>query len=346
MEYYVGLDVSLKLTAICIVDRTGKIEREGVVSSDPEVIATFIKSHAPHVARVGLETGATATWLWTELKKLGLPVVCIDARHAKAALRMQINKSDRNDAVGIARIMQCGWYKEVRVKDLDSHAIKALLVSRALLVKIKRDVENQIRGLLKNLGLVIGRAKMNVFAVRAGELIQDRPELAAAVAPLLKTREVIERQIADLDRKVMRMARNDIQVRRFMTVPGVGPITALCYRATIDDPTRFKKSRSVGAYAGLTTRRYASGEIDWTGRISKCGDAMLRSYLYEAANVLLTRVAKWSALKSWGMRVAKRSSLRKAKVAVARKLAVILHRMWVDGTEFKWSSKEIAAQIA
>jgi transposase len=207
MEYYVGLDVSLKLTAICIVDRTGKIEREGVVSSDPETIAMFIKSHAPHVARVGLETGATATWLWTELKKLGLPVVCIDARHAKAALRMQINKSDRNDAVGIARIMQCGWYKEVRVKDLDSHAIKALLVSRALLVKIKRDVENQIRGLLKNLGLVIGRAKMNVFAVRAGELIQDRPELAAAVAPLLKTREVIERQIADLDRKVMRMAR-------------------------------------------------------------------------------------------------------------------------------------------
>ena len=334
MEYYVGLDVSLKLTAICIVDRTGKIEREGVVPSDPEAIAIFIKLHAPHVARVGLETGATATWLWTELNKLGLPVVCIDARHAKAALRMQINKSDRNDAVGIARIMQCGWYKEVRVKDLDSHAIKALLVSRALLVKIKRDVENQIRGLLKNLGLVIGRAKMNVFAVRAGELIQDRPELAAAAAPLLKTREVIERQIADLDRKVMRMARNDIQVRRFMTVPGVGPITALCYRATIDDPTRFKKSRSVGAYAGLTTRRYASGEIDWTGRISKCGDAMLRSYLYEAANVLLTRVAKWSALKSWGMRVAKRSSLRKAKV-VARKLAVILHRMWIDGTEFK-----------
>ena len=235
-----------------------KIEREGVVPSDPEAIAIFIKLHAPHVARVGLETGATATWLWTELNKLGLPVVCIDARHAKAALRMQINKSDRNDAVGIARIMQCGWYKEVRVKDLDSHAIKALLVSRALLVKIKRDVENQIRGLLKNLGLVIGRAKMNVFAVRAGELIQDRPELAAAVAPLLKIREVIERQIADLDRKVMRMARNDIQVRRFMTVPGVGPITALCYRATIDDPTRVKKSRSVGAYAGLTTRRYAS----------------------------------------------------------------------------------------
>jgi transposase len=346
MEHYVGLDVSLKLTAICIVDRTGKIQREGTVHTDPEAIAAFIKSNAPHVARIGLETGATSTWLWTELKKLGLPVICIDARHAKAVLKMQINKSDRNDAVGIARIMQCGWYKEVCVKDLDSHAVKALLVSRALLVKIKRDLENQIRGLLKNLGLVIGRAKMNVFAARAADLIQDRPELTAVVVPLLKTREVVECQIADLDRKVLRLARNNTQVRRFMTVPGVGPITALCYLATIDDPTRFKKSRSVGAYAGLTTRRYRSGEIDWTGRISKCGDAMLRTYLYEAANVLLTRIAKWSALKSWGMRIAKRSSLRKAKVAVARKLAVILHRMWVDGTEFNWSSKEVGAYAA
>jgi transposase len=345
MEHYVGLDISLKLTAICIVDRTGKIQREGVVPSDPEAIAAFIEAHSLDVARVGLEAGATSTWLWTELNKLGLAVIWIDARHAKAALKMQINKSDRNDAVGIARIMQCGWY-EVRVKDLDSHAVKALLVSRALLVKIKRDLENQIRGLLKNLGLVIGRAKMNVFAARAAELIQDRPELTAAVVPLLKTREVIERQIADLDRKVLRLARNNTQVRRFMTVPGVGPITALCYLATIDDPTRFKKSRSVGAYAGLTTRRYRSGEIDWTGRISKCGDAMLRTYLYEAANVLLTRIPKWSALKSWGMRIAKRSSLRKAKVAVARKLAVILHRMWVDGTAFNWSSKEVAARAA
>jgi transposase len=275
-----------------------------------------------------------------------LPVICIDARHAKAALKMQINKSDRNDAVGIARIMQCGWYKEIRVKDLDSHATKALLVNRALLVKIKRDIENQIRGLLKNLGLVIGRAKMNTFAARAAELAEDRPELAAAVDPLLKAREAVGQQIMVLDRKVLRLARNNAQVRRFMTAAGVGPVTALCFLATIDEPARFKRSRSVGAYAGLTTRRYASGEIDWTGRISKCGDKMLRSYLYEAASVLLTRVAKWSALKAWGVRLAKRSGLRKAKVAVARKLAVILHRMWIEGTEFKWSSKETTNQPA
>src|ERR1700726_2684491 len=195
MEHYVGLDVSLKLTSICIVNRTGKVEREGMVASDPEAIATFIKLHAPHVVRIGLETGATSTWLWTELNKMGLPVICIDARHAKAALKMQINKSDRNDAVGIARIMQCGWYKEVHVKDLDSHAVKALLASRALLVKIKRDLENQIRGLLKHLGLVIGRAKFNVFAVRAEGLIENRPHLVAAVRPLLEARNAVEQQV-------------------------------------------------------------------------------------------------------------------------------------------------------
>jgi transposase len=196
------LDVSLKLTSICIVDRTGKVEREGVVASAPEAIATFIKLRAPHVVRIGLETGATSTWLWTELNKIGLPVICIDARRAKAVLKMQINKSDRNDAAGIARIMQCGWYKEVCVKDLDSHATKALLVSRALLVKMKRDIENQVRWLLKNLGLVIGRAKMNMFAVRAAQLAEDRSELFAAVDSLLKAREAIEQQIVDLDRKV------------------------------------------------------------------------------------------------------------------------------------------------
>jgi transposase len=300
MEYYVGLDVSLKQTSICVVDRTGSVVREGVVDSDPEAISVYVRSRAPGAVRIGLETGPTSTWLWTELKQLGLPVVCIDARHAKAVLKMQINKSDRNDAIGIARIMQTGWFKEVHVKDIDSHSVRALLASRALLVKIKRDLENHVRGLLKNLGLVIGRAKFNAFAVRAEELIEGRPELIAAIRPLLEARNAVEQQVSELDRKVMRLARHDAQVRRFMTVPGVGPITALAFKATIDDPTRFARSRSVGAYVGLTSRRHASGEVDWTGRISKCGDAMLRSYLFEAAGVLLTRVPKWSAVKAWG----------------------------------------------
>jgi transposase len=338
MEHYVGLDVSLKQTSICVVDQTGSVVREGVVDSDPEAISDYVRSKAPDAVRIGLETGPTSTWLWIELKQFGLPVICIDARHAKAVLKMQINKSDRNDAIGIAR-----WFKEVHVKDIDSHSVRALLASRALLVKIKRDLENHVRGLLKNLGLVIGRAKFNVFAVRAEELIEGRPELIATIRPLLEARNAVGQQVSELDRKVMKLARHDAQVRRFMTVPGIGPITALAFKATIDDPTRFARSRSVGAYVGLTSRRHASGEVDWTGRISKCGDAMLRSYLFEAAGVLLTRVPKWSAVKAWGVGLAKRNGLRKAKVAVARKLAVILHRMWIDGTEFNWSKQEIAA---
>jgi transposase len=208
MEYYVGLDVSLKQTSICVVDHTGLVVQEGVVDSDPEAISVYVRSKAPDAVRIGIETRPTSTWLWTELKRLGLPVICIDARHAKAVLKMQINKSDRNDAIGIARIMQ------THVKDIDSHSVRALLASRALLVKNKRDLENHVRGLLKNLGLVIGRAKFNVFAVRAEELIEGRPELIAAMRPLLEARNAVEQQVSELDRKVMKLARHDEQVRR------------------------------------------------------------------------------------------------------------------------------------
>jgi transposase len=257
---------------------------------------------------------------------------------------MQINKSDRNDAFGVARIMQAGWYRQVQVKSLDSHALRALLNSRALLVKIKRDLENQIRGSLKNLGLIIGKAQGRMFAARVEELMTDRPDLTEAIRPLLAARESVSRQLADLQRKVLALARDSAESRRFMTVPSIAPVTALAFAATVDDPTRFRRSRSVGAYIGLTPRRHASGEIDWTGRISKCGDAIVRSYLFEAAGVLLTRVTQWCALKAWGLRLAKRIGFKKAKVAVARKLAVILHRMWLDGTGFRWSAKAPAKE--
>lgn len=342
MELYVGLDVSLKETSICVVDGDGKIQCEGTVISEPETIAEFVKTKAPHAKRIGLETGPTSTWLWHELRALGLPVICIDARHAKAALSMQINKSDRNDAVGLARIMQCGWYKEVLVKRLSCHEVRAALNSRALLVKIKRDLENQIRGLLKNQGLVIGKARGNVFRHRVEELLARHGLLRKAVRSLLEVREMVMREITDLHKKLLGLARDDEDSRRSMTVPGIGPITALAFRTAIDEPIRFRRSRSVGAYVGLTPRRYASGEVDWSGRISKCGDTMLRSYLFEAAGVLLTRVPQWCKLKAWGHRLWKRIGFKKAKVAVARKLAVILHRMWRDGTDFIWSSKEAA----
>jgi transposase len=343
MELYVGLDVSLKETSICVVDSSGEIVSEGTVISEPSAIAAFVKTKAPSAKRIGLETGPTTTWLWHELRALGLPVICIDARHAKAVLSMQINKSDRNDAFGVARIMQCGWYKEVRVKSLPCHEVRALLNSRAQLVKIKRDLENQIRGLLKNHGLVIGKAGGKVFDRRVEDLVGEHGLLQKAVRSLLAVRAIVRREIAGLYRQLLSLARNDVDSRRAMTVPGIGPITALAFGSAIDDPTRFKRSRSVGAYVGLTPRRHASGEIDWTGRISKCGDAMVRTYLFEAAGVLLTRVPQWCRLKAWGLRLVKRIGFKKAKVAVARKLAVILHRMWCDGTDFIWSTKEAAA---
>jgi transposase len=304
MERYVGMDVSLKETSICVVDGKGEIVSEGTVISEPEAIAKYIKTKAASAKRIGLETGPTTTWLWHELRALGLPVICIDARHAKAALSMQINKSDRNDAVGLARIMQCGWYKEVQVKRLSCHEVRAVLNSRALLVKIKRDLENQIRGLLKNLGLVIGEASGNVFRRRVEELVAEQSLLQEAVRPLLEVREKVSREIAGLTRKLLALAREDEDSRRLMTVPGIGPINALAFQAAIDDPTRFRRSRSVGAYFGLTPRRHASGEVDWTGRISKCGDAMVRTRLQEgqgrrgpeAGGHPASHVARWNRL--------------------------------------------------
>ncbi len=343
MERYAGLDVSLKETSICVVDGKGEIVSEGTVISAPAAIAEFIKAKADGAKRIGLETGPTTTWLGHELRALGLPVICIDARHAKAALSMQINESDRYDAVGLARIMQCCWFKEVQVKSVSCHEIRAALNSRAQLVKIKRDLENQIRGLLKNLGLVIGKAGGNVFRRRVEELLGRDGLLWDAVRPLVEVRDKASREIAALHRKLLGLVRNDADSRRFMTVPGIGPITALAFHSAIDEPARFRRSRSVGAYFGLTPRRYASGEVDWTGRISKCGDAMVRSYLFEAAGVLLTRVPQWCKLKAWGHRLWKRIGFKKAKVAVARKLAVMLHRMWRNGTDFIWSAKEAAA---
>jgi transposase len=232
---------------------------------------------------------------------------------------------------------------DVSLKRLSCHEVRAALNSRALLVKIKRDLENQIRGLLKNLGLRIGKAGGNVFSRRVEELIADQSLLKEAVRPLLAVRESVRREIADLHRKLLALAREDKDSRRSMTVPGIGPITALAFHSVIDEPARFRRSRSVGAYIGLTPRRFASGEVDWSGRISKCGDRMLRSYLFEAAGVLLTRVPQWCKLKAWGHRLWKRIGFKKAKIAVARKLAVMLHRMWRDGTDFIWSSKEVAA---
>ncbi|MFQ5512782.1 MAG: IS110 family transposase [Candidatus Krumholzibacteriia bacterium] len=335
MEQYVGLDVSLKETSLCVIDGGGRIVGEGKVATEVATIAAFLAAPAPDARRIGLETGPLTTWLWHGLRGLGLSVVCICARDAKPFLKRRINKTDRNDAVGIAELMRIGVFKEVHVKGLDAHGGRALLASRALLVKLRRDVENQARGLLKTFGLRVGQASGGAFEVRVRALTGERPGLMAVIGPLLAVRATLLRQIAQLDRRVVAAVREDAVCRRLTTADGVGPIVAMAYRCALEDAHRFRRSTSVGAYLGLTPRRFSSGEVDYSGRISKCGDRMVRSLLFEAAGVLLTRSSKWSALRNWGLRLAKRVGFKKAKVAVARKLAVILHRMWIDGATFR-----------
>jgi transposase len=343
MEQYVGLDVSLEETSVCVVEKSGEVIWEGKVATAPEVIAAVIRGRAPSAARIGLETGPLSTALWHGLRARGLAVICIDARHAKGVLSLRVNKTDRNDALGLAQLMLSGWYREVSVKSLESHETRALLGGRALLVKVRVELENQVRGLCRNLGLMMGPARGGAFGRRVADAVAARPALAQVIEPLLSAWRAVCRELAVLDRQVMAQAKDSPVCRLLMTVPGVGALTALAFMAAVDDPGRFRRSSSVGAYLGLTPRRYQSGEVDHAGHISKCGDRLMRTYLFEAAGVLLTRVGRWCALKAWGLRLAKRVGLKKAKVAVARRLAVLLHAMWRDASPFRWSKAEATA---
>ena len=326
----------------CVVDHDGKVLFEGKVPSDPGALAKVIRRRAPGAERVGFESGAIASWLWHELQRVGLPVVCIDARHAHAALSVRMNKSDPNDARGLAELVRVGWYREARVKSNDSQAIRAVLVARARLVSIRRDLENQVRSLLKESGLLFPRAIGGRFRTLVRQLIDDGHVLRSVIDGLLAVHEEVEAQQAVLDKRVRAAAKADETTRRLMSVPGVGVITALAFRHTIDDPTRFRSAQAVGAYLGLTPRQKQSGELDFNGRISKWGDRLLRTYLFEAARVLLHRTPRWSALKAWGIRLMKRIGATKAKVAVARKIANILHCIWTDGTSFEWGKVQAA----
>ena len=339
MKHYVGLDVSQRETAVCVVSETGEIVFEGKVRSEPGALARLLAKRAPHAERIGFETGAMASWLWHELKRVNLPVVCIDARHAHAALSVRINKSDENDARGLAELIRIGWYREVKVKSEASQIVRSILVARARLVGIRRDIENQVRSLLKENGLLFPRAIGKQFRVRVLELLSETHPLRGIIEGLLAIHERVGDEQAVLDGRVRVLAKADATTRRLMTVPGVGVVTALTFRHTIDDPSRFRSAQAVGAYLGLTPRRKQSGELDLTGRVSKWGDRLLRSYLFEAASVLVHRTKRWSTLRAWGLRLMKRIGVKKAKVAIARKIAVILHCIWTDGTEFEWGSE-------
>jgi len=343
MEHYAGLDVSIKETSVCVVDGTGRVVREVKVPTEPEAILAVLSDEDFNIKRIGLEAGPLSQWLYGELAEAGLPMICVETRHMRAALSAQINKSDRNDARGIAHMMRVGLYRPVHVKTLASQKRRMLLTSRQMLQAKARDIENDLRGTLRNFGLKVGIVGAVKFEARIRELVANQSDLATIVEPLLVARRVLREQVGILHRQLLAVVRNDEVCRRLMTVPGVGPVVALTFRATVDVPARFTSSKAVGAVFGLTPRRHQSGEIDRMGGISKCGDAMMRTVLFEAAQAVLTRTVKWSWLKAWGMKIARHRGMKRAVVAVARRMAVVMHRIWMDGTEFQWTRKELAA---
>ena len=342
MEEYVGFDVSKEETAFCVKDAAGKILSQGKALSDPRSLFEALREHTLCPVRIVLETGTLSGWLARELGALGLVVDVIDARQAHAVMKLQHNKTDANDAVLLAEIARTGFCRPVSVNSEASQKQRILIKARRHLVGQKRATENAIRGFLCALGIRFAKGS-GKLACRVRAALQERPDLAAAIEPLLAAAEALKSQIKRLDEDVVAEAKALPASRLLMTVGGVGPITALAYAATIDDATRFAKSRDVGAYLGLTSRRFQSGEMDYSGRISKHGDSLLRSLLYEAANSMLTVVRRAHPLKDWARRIRKRSSHKKACVALARKLAVIMHRMLITGEAFRWPEKEAAA---
>lgn len=338
MAVFVGLDVSLASVSICLVDENGALVREGKTDAEPEAIMDYLRPYCADLVRVGLEAGPMSEWIGGALQKAGLPAVCLEARQVKAALSAMVVKTDRNDARGIAQVTRTGWFKAVHIKSLDSQRSRTLVTARKFVVRAVASSEQAIRGLLRPFGLKVGAVTRRRFAARVHELLDQLPMLRSVIEPLLDAHAALVVQALRLHRQVLQTVRTDPVCRRLMTMPGIGPVTALTFRATVDDARRFRKSRSIGAYLGLTPRRYQSGEVDRVGRISKAGDGETRTALFEAANVILRPSTRWSAMKAWAMKIAHRQGSKRAKVALARKMAVILHRMWCDETEFRWTA--------
>jgi transposase len=340
MDHYAGIDVSLECSSVCVVDGSGKIVREDKVASEPEALINWFCSLGLRVERIGLEAGPLSQWLYAAMKQAGLAVELLETRHVHKALETMPVKTDRNDARGIAQLMRLGWFKPVHCKSLPAQETRALLTARKLIQAKLFDVEMSLRGILRGFGLKVGPTTPKRFAGRIQELVTGHPNLQAIADALLAVRAVLLREFNGFEKRVRNMARSNLQAKLLMTTPAVGPIVALTYACAVDDPGRFKSSKAAGAHFGLTPRKYQSGETDITGRISKIGDAGVREALYQAAHVMLTKAVKGcSHLKSWAMRIARRAGMRKAKVALARKLAVILHRMLADGKPFNDAAK-------
>jgi transposase len=335
MNHYAGLDISLEETSVCIVNSDGKIIRESKVATDPDALAKELLAQKVEMKRVGLEASSLGSWLHAELTRKGFPAIVVEARHMRSSLNAQRNKTDRNDARGIAHMMRMGWFRAVHVKSPEAQRLRLLLANRRLLKRKLIDIENHVRGALRAFGLLVGNVARGDYEDRVLELIADTDSaLKTFILTMLEVRKAVMSGYNALHKAVIGIVAADPLCRRFMTVPGVGPIAALSFRAGVDDPLRFTSSRAVGAHFGLTPRKWQSGTVDIDGKITKQGDGDVRTALCEAAASMLLRAKKWTALRAWGLRIAKRSSMKNAMIAVARKLAVILHRMWIDGSEF------------
>jgi transposase len=338
MQFFVGIDVSLETSSICIVDESGVVIKEGKALSDPQSIARFIRQQDRKIKHVGLEAGQLSQWLYAGLTDEGFSVCVMEARHVKAAFAAMNVKTDRNDARGISQLVRLGWFKRVHVKAPTSQESRALLSARHCMVDKITAIENTMRALLRNFGFKMGKVTRTKWAARARGLAAGSENLELAVDALLCVREALLGQLRRLDCKILDAAKSDPVVRMLMTAPGVGAVVALSFRSAVDDPDRFKRSKDVGVWLGLTPRRYQSGQSDCIGHITKAGDAGARTALYEAATTLLGRVTRWSSVKAWGVRITGRHGVKKARVAVARKLAVILHVMWKTNTPFRWTT--------
>ena len=335
MEYFAGLDVSMEETHVCVVDRDGSVVHLAKVSSVPADIERAL-AEAPPCQRIVFETGRMAPMLYHGLTELGLPIICVESRQAYQALKsLATHKTDRNDARGLAHLARTGFFKPVHVKSLPAHAIRSLIIARKKLVGQRVTLENQIRGLAVVFGIRLPRALSSGFIQQALRASDGVAGLSSAMRGLIAARAAVLSAVVAIDADMKKMVRASDACRRLMMIPGVGQLTALAFTAAIDDPERFKRSRDVGAYLGLVPRRYQSGEVDYTGSISKCGDRRVRTLLYEAANVMLTRYKRPLKLKDWAFTIAKRSTMRKARIALARRLAIIMHAMLRHGTKFK-----------
>ena len=341
MNHYAGIDVSLECSSVCVVDASGKIVREGKVASEPEALIAWFGSLGLGLTRIGLEAGPLSQWLYAAMRDASLPVELLETRHVRDAFKAMPVKTDRKDARGIAQLMRLGWFRPVHCKSIEAQETRAILTARKLVQSKLHDVEMNLRGTLRGFGLKVGRTTSNRFAARIRELVEGHPSLQLIATSLLAVHAVLLREFKGFEKRVRIMARGDERARLLMSTPGVGAIVALTYASAIDDPGRFKSSKQAGAHFGMTPKKYQSGETDITGRISKIGDKGVRTALYEAAHIILTKPVKGSGLKSWAARLAKRVGMKKAKVALARKLAVIMHRMLVDGTLF--ASAAVAA---